>query len=168
MPTSENWSPEDSLIVNHCDFGGISFPQSHGLSGRGGIPKQHSGSLSKVGGIRETITVSIRVGSRLFINSVQFISVTQPWPTLCDPMDCSTPGLPVHHQLLESTQTYACWVSVAIQPSHPPPSPSPPSLNLSQHQSLFKWVNSSHQVAKVLEFQLQHQSFQWIFRTDFL
>ena len=83
-------------------------------------------------------------------------------------MNCSTPGLTVHHQLLEPTQTYVCWVSDTIQPSHPLPSPSPPALNLSQYQGLFKWVSSSHEVAKVLEFQLQHQSFQWIFRTDLL
>ena len=100
--------------------------------------------------------------------SIQFSSVAQSCPTLCDPMNRSTPGLPVHHQLPESTQTHVHWVSDAIQPSHPLSSPSPPALNLSQHQGLFKWVSSSHQVAKILEFQLQHQSFQWIFRTDFL
>ena len=77
-------------------------------------------------------------------------------------------GFLVHYQLLELTQIHAHWVGDAIQPSHPLSSPSPPAFNLSQHQSLFKWVSSSHQVAKVLEFQLQHQSFQWIFRTDFL
>ena len=76
-------------------------------------------------------------------------------------MDCSTPGLPVHHQFPESTQTYVHWVGDAIHPSHPLSSPSPPALNLSQHQGLFKWVSSLHQVAKVLELQLQHQSFQW-------
>ena len=75
-------------------------------------------------------------------------------------MNHSMPGLPVHHQLLEFTQTHVHWVSDAIQPSHPLSSPSPPALNLSQHQGLFKWVSSLHQVAKVLEFQLQHQSFQ--------
>ena len=91
----------------------------------------------------------------------QFSSVTQSCPTLCDPMNCSVPGLPVHHQLPESTQTHVRWVSDAIQPSHPLSSPSPPALNLFQHQGLFKWVSSLHQVAKVLEFQLQHQSFQW-------
>ena len=85
----------------------------------------------------------------------------------CDPMDCSTPGFPVHHQLPELAQTHVHWVGDAIQPSHPLSSPSPPALNPSQHQGLFKWVSSSHEVAKVLEFQLQHQSFQWIFRTDF-
>ena len=99
---------------------------------------------------------------------IQFSSVAQSCPTLCDPMNCSTPGLPVHHQLLEFTQTHVHWVGDAIQPSHPPSSPSPPALNLSQHQGLFKRVSSSHQVAKVLEFQLQHQSFQWTPRTDLL
>ena len=100
--------------------------------------------------------------------SVQFSSVAQSCPTLCDPVDCSTPGLPVHHQLPEFTQTHVHWVGDAIQPSPPLLSPSPPTFNLSQHQGLFKWVSSSNQVAKVLEFQLQHQFFQWIFRTDFL
>ena len=89
-------------------------------------------------------------------SSVQFTSVAQSCPTVCDPMNHSTPGLPVHHQLLESTQTHVHWVGDAIQPSHPLLSPSPPALNLSQHQGLFQWVSSSHQVAKVLEFQLQH------------
>ena len=83
-------------------------------------------------------------------------------------MDCSTPGLPVHHQLLELIQTHVHRVSNVIQPSHPLSSPSPPAFNLGQHQGLFKWVSCLHQMAKVLEFQLQHQYFQWIFRTDFL
>ena len=83
-------------------------------------------------------------------------------------MNGSTPGLPVLHQLPEFTQTHVHWVSDAIQPSYPLSSPSPPALNLSQHQGLFKWVSSSHQVAKVLEFQIQHQSFQWTPRTDLL
>ena len=95
-------------------------------------------------------------------------SVAQSCLTLCDPMDCSTPGLLVHHQLPELTQTHVHWVGDAIQPSHPLLPPSPPDFSLSQHQGLFKWVSSLHQVAKVLEFQLQHQFFQWIFRTDFL
>ena len=80
----------------------------------------------------------------------------------------SMPGLPVHHKLLEFTQTHAHWVGYAIQPSHLLSSPSPPALNLSQHQGLFQRVSSSHQVARVLEFQLQHQSFQWTLRTDIL
>ena len=83
-------------------------------------------------------------------------------------MDRSMPGLPVHQQLPELTQTHVHRVSDAIQPSHPLSSPSPLAFNLSPKQVLFKWVSSSHQVAKVLEFQLQHQSFQWIFRTELL
>ena len=101
-------------------------------------------------------------------SSVQFISVAQSFPTLCNPMNRSMPGLPVHHKLPEFTQTHVHRVSDAIQPSHPLLSPFPPALNPSQHQSLFQWVNSSHEVAKELEFQLQHQSFQWTPRTDLL
>ena len=86
--------------------------------------------------------------------SVQFSSVAQSCPTLWDPMDRSTPGLPVHHQLPEFTQTHVHWVGDVIQPSHPLPSPSPPAFNLSQDHGLFKWDSSSHQVAKVMEFQL--------------
>ena len=100
------------------------------------------------------------------LHSVQFSSVAQSCPTLCNPMNHSTPGLPVHHQLLKSTQTHVHRVGDAIRPSHPLSSPSPPAPNPSQHQGLFQWVNSSHEVAKVLEFQLQHQSFQWTPRTD--
>ena len=100
--------------------------------------------------------------------SAQFSSVAQLCPTLYDPMNRSTPGLPVHHQLSESTQTHVHRVGDAIQPSRPLLSLSPPALNLSQHHGLFKLVRSLHQVAKVLEFQLQHQSFQWTPRTDLL
>ena len=86
---------------------------------------------------------------------VQFISVAQSCPTLCDPMNHSTPGLPVHHHLPEFTQTHVHRVSDAIQPSHPLLSPFPPAPNPSQHQSFFQWVfSSSHEVAKVLQFQL--------------
>ena len=84
--------------------------------------------------------------------SVQFSLVSQSCPTLCDPMNCSTPGLPVHHQLPEFTQTHVHRVGDALQPSHPLSSPSPPAPNPSQHQSLFQWLNSSHKVAKVLGF----------------
>ena len=90
---------------------------------------------------------------------VQFCSVVQLYPTLCNSMDCSTPGFPVHHQPPEFIQTHVHWVGDAIRPSHPLLSPSP-AFSLFQHQGLFKWVSSSHQLAKVLEFQLQHQSFQ--------
>ena len=100
----------------------------------------------------------------VWFSSVQSLNCV--W--LCDPMDCSTPGLPVRHQLPEFTQTHVHWVSDTIQPSHPLSFPSPPTFNLSQHQGLFQWVSSSHQVAKVLEFQLQHQSFHWTSRTDLL
>ena len=99
------------------------------------------------------------------ISSVQS---NQSCPTLCNPMDWSTPDFPFHHQFPEPTQTHDHRVGGAIQPSHPLSSPSPPAFNLSQHQGLFQWVSSSHQVAKVLGFQFQHQSFQWIFRVDFL
>ena len=97
------------------------------------------------------------------ISAVQFSSVAQSCPTLCDPMNRSTPGLPVHRQLPEFTQTHVHCIGDAIQPSHLLSSPSPPAFNLSQHQGLFQWVSSSNQVAKVLEFQFQHQSFQWLF-----
>ena len=99
---------------------------------------------------------------------IQFSSVAQWCPTLCDPMNCSTPGLPVHHQLLEFTQTHVHRVRDAIELSHPLSSPSPPAPNPSQYHDLFQWINSSHEVAKVLEFQLQHQSFQWTPRADLL
>ena len=79
-------------------------------------------------------------------------SVAQSCPTLCDPMNRSTPGLPVHHQLSQFTQTHIHWVRDAIQPSHPLSSPSPTAPNPSQHQALFQWVNSLHEVAKVLDF----------------
>ena len=102
------------------------------------------------------------------LSSVQISSVTQSCLTLCDPMNRSTPGLPVHHQLSELAQTHVHRVSDAIQPSYPLSSPSPPAFTLSQHQGLFQWISSSHHVNKVLEFQLKHQSFQWIFRTNFL
>ena len=92
-------------------------------------------------------------------------SIAQLCPTLCDPVHCSMPGLSVHHQLLEFTQTPVHRVSDAIPPSHALSSPSP-AFNLSQHQGLCKWVISPHQVYKVLELQLQHQSLQWIFKTD--
>ena len=109
----------------------------------------------------------IRLKDIFFNNKIfmiWFSSVQSPncvW--LCDPMDCSMELTPI-----VVTQTHIHLAGDAIQPSHPPSSPSPPAFNLSQHQGLFKWVTSSHQVAKVLEFRLQHQSFQWIFRTAFL
>ena len=125
---------------------------------------------AKVFGVAKSWT-QLRTDAWLFTSRCfwfSFISVAQSCPTLHDPMNCSRPGLPVHHQLPEFTQTDVHWVGDAIQPSHPLLSPSPPTFNLSQHQGLFKWVSSSHEVAKVLEFQLQHQSFQWTPGTDLL
>ena len=105
---------------------------------------------------------SVLCTARLIV--VQLLS--RVW--LCDPMDCSAPGFPVLLHLQEFALTHVHWVRDAIQSSHPLLPPSPPALNLFQHQGHFQWVSSSHQVAKVLELQLQHQSFQWIFRVDFL
>ena len=105
---------------------------------------------------------------RFKFTSYQFSSVAQLCLTLCSHIDCSMPGFPVHHQLPEPAQTHVHRVGHAIQPSHPLSSPFPPAFNLSLHQGLLQWVHSSHQVTKVLELHLQHQSFQRIFRTDFL
>ena len=104
--------------------------------------------------------------NRLHFSSVQFSSVAQSCLTLYDPTNRNRPGLPVQHHLPEFTQTRVRWVRDAMQPSHPGSSPSSPAPNPSQHKGLFQWVNSSHQVAKVLEFQLYHQSFQRTPRTD--
>ena len=103
-----------------------------------------------------------------FHNSFSSVQFAQSCPTLCDPMCHSTPGLPVQYKLQEFTQTQVHWVSDAIQPIRALLSPSPPAFNLSQHQGLFQRVSSSHKVAQVLEFQLQHQSYQRIFTTDLL
>ena len=107
-------------------------------------------------------------GELLGLHYSQFSSVTQSCPTLCDPMDCSIPGFPVHHQHPELSQIQVHWVGDANQLSHPLSTPSLSAFNLSQHQDLFKWVSFSHQVIKELELQFQYQSFQWVFRTDFL
>ena len=126
------------------------------------IPRAYSNSCPSSQWCHPTISSSVipfssclqsfpASGSFPMSSSHQFSSVTQSCPTLCDPMNRSTPGLPVHHQLPESTQTHVRCVSDAIQPSHPLSSPSPPALSLSQHQGLFKWVSSPHQVAKVLQ-----------------
>ena len=123
--------------------------------------------IGKAGAFQKNIYFCFIDYAKAF-DCVQFSSITQSCPTLWDTINCSTPGLPVHHQLPESTQTHVHRVGDAMQPSHPLSSPSPPALNFSQNQGLFKWVNFLHEVAKVLKFQLQHQSFQWIFRTDLL
>ena len=118
--------------------------------------------------VAESLHCSPKTNTTVNWLSVKFSSVTQLCPTLCDPMNRSTPGLPVHHQLPEFNQTHVHRVNDAIQPSHPLLSPSPPAPKPSQHQGLFQWVNSSHELAKVFKFQLQHQSFQWTPRTDLL
>ena len=105
------------------------------------------------------LTIGLYTSNSKIWSIWDFSSVAQSCLTLCDLTNCSTPGLPVHHQLPEPTQTHVHWVSDAFQPSHPLSSPSPPAFNLSQLQGLFKWVSSSYQVTKVLEFQLQHQPF---------
>ena len=124
-------------------------------------------------GIKPTSLPSPALAGKFFTTSAtlrrwlcfhQFSSVTQSFLNVCNPMHRSTPGLPVHHQLPESTQTHVLWVSDAIQPYHPLLSPSPPAFNLSQHQGLFQRVSCLHQVAKVLE--LQHLSSQWILMID--
>ena len=131
------------------------------------LPLLHNSFPSLVASLSLSLSLFLCSGKFLWWY-LQFSTITQSCLTLCDPVDCSTPGFPVHHQLPELTQTHVHWVGDAIQPSHPLSSPSPPAFNLPQNQGLFQWVSSSHQVAKVLELQLQHQSFQWIFRTDFL
>ena len=94
-------------------------------------------------------------------------SVAKPSPTICDPIDCNIPGFSVLYYLLEFSQIHVLHVGDAIKPSHPLPPPSPFAFNLSQHQGLFHWVDSSHQETKVLELQLQHQFFQWIFTVEY-
>ena len=138
-----------------------------GVAGKGYLLKvQFTGSLTQLQCIFLMLqsSVSIPGFSDKRIRNTSLKKKKKNWPyssvqscELCDPMDRSTPGLPVHHQLLKSTQIHVHWVGDAIQPSHPLSSPSAPALNLSQHRGLFKWVSSSHQVAKVLEFQLQHK-----------
>ena len=110
---------------------------------------------------------AIELGKNADITLLQFSSVAHSCLTLYNIMDCGMPGFSGHHQLLGLAQTHVHWVKDAIQLSHPLSSPTLPTFNLSQHQGLFKWVSSLHQVAKVLEFQLQHQSLQWTPRTDF-
>ena len=144
------------------------FPKTHPYTNTGKrLERRHN--------IRDGYLHLVRLLSRsLCFSGDHFVTyqsvslVTRSCPTICDPMNCSMPGLPVHHQLLEFTQTHVHRVSDAIQSSHPLLSPFPPALNPSQHQSLFQWVNSSHEVAKVLEFQLQHHSLQRNPRVDLL
>ena len=121
-----------------------------------------------------SIVKSMNFGVRLFglksrlYHWLSDLVVVQLCPTLCDLMDCSMPGFIFLYCILEFAQTHVHWIGDAIQQSHPLSSPSPPALNHSQYQCLFQWVKSSHQMTKVLELQLWEQSFQWIFRVDFL
>ena len=158
---------EKNLPFNAGDIG--SFPKLRRSPGEGnGNPVQYSC-------LWNSLDIRAWWGHRLRHNlvakqqqSVQFSSVAQSCLTLCNPMNCRMPGLLIHYQFPEFTQTQVHWVREAIQPSHPLSSPSPPALNLSQHQGLFKWVRSSYQVAKVLKLQGQYQAFQWTPRTYFL
>ena len=136
---------------------GLMSVKSNGLSVASPTPQFKSINSSALNSLNGPTNISIH----------QFSSAAQSCLTLCDPTDCSTADLPVHHQFLEFTQTHDHWVSDAIQPNNHLIL-SPTTFNHSQHQSLFKWVSSLHQLAKVLEFQLQHQSFQWTPRTDVL
>ena len=155
-------SPED-LPDPGIKPGSPTFRQTlYHLNHQGSLNKQTNTKINKI-----PEPVRVRKVNGIGLGSVQFSSVTQSCLTLCNPMDYSMPGLPVHHQLPKLAQNHVHWVGDAIQPPHPLSSSSS-AFNLSQHHSLFQWISSSHQEAKVLEFQLQHQSFQWIFRTDFL
>ena len=145
-----------------------------GLPSMGSHRVRHDWSHLAAAAAWRNVWVSVKSQRSFFFTNILllihfrwFSSAPQSCPNLCNPIDCSIPGFPVHHQLPDLAPTHVHWVSNAIQPSHPLLSPSPPAFNLSQQQGLFQWVSSLHQVAKVLELQLQHQSFQ-IFRTDFL
>ena len=140
--------------------------QNSSFTNCGNIPWLRFTSSPPLKGREPCHCVHCRQEQRWWCAASGCCSVPKSCPALCNPMDCGTPSFPVHH-LLECVQIQVYWVSDATQPSHPLSSPSP-AFNLSQHQSLFQWVKSLHQVAKVLEFQLQHHSFQWIFMIDFL
>ena len=135
------------------------------------LPEKFHGQRTLVGytlrGLKESDRTE-HVHTPLIPLQSQFSSVAQSCLNLCDPMNCSTSDLPVHHQLPEFTQIHVHWVGDTIQPSHPLSSSSPPALNLSQHKGHVKWVSSLHQMAQELEFQLQYQSLQCIPRTDLL
>ena len=157
----------DGTGCHDLSFLNLNFKSAFSLSSFTFIRRLFSSSL--LSALRVVSSAYLRLLTFLLaiLIPVQFSLDAQSCLTLWDPMDCNTPGFPVHHELPELTQTHVHWVGDAIPPSHPLSSPSS-TFNHSQHQGLFKWVSSSHQVAKVLEFQLQHQSFQRIFRSDFL
>ena len=155
---------------------------SFGYITRSGITASYASSIFNIWGNCILFSLAVSPGFGILLQTLwgekcnvkSVSSGAQSCPTLCDPMDCSTPGFPIHHQLPELAQTHVHRDGDAIQSSHPLSSPSPAAFNLSQQQGLFQWSfpkvfsSSSHQMAKVLELQLHHQSFQWIFRTDFL
>ena len=136
--------------------------------GHSSLPVSFLNYSGRTGSIKIIRKTQNTLGCSPLDQDIQFSSVAQSCTTLCDPMDWGMPGLPVHHQLPEFTQTHVHPVGHATQPPQPLWSLSPPAFSLFQHQGLFQWVSSLHQVAKVLEFQLQHQSFHRMFRTDFL
>ena len=160
----ENGMTDDEMVGWHHRLNRYDFEQVLGVGNRQGSLAYCSSGVAKcrtwlnnwtdwnsVGKLDSHMQKN-ETGPLCYITSVQFSSGVQSCPTLCYPMDCSTLGLPVHRQLPEFTQTHVHCVSDAIQPSHPMLSPSPPAFNLSQHQGLFQWVGSPHQVARVLEF----------------
>ena len=141
------------MIQNKFPLGKVAFSLITFSLEAGDCFKKHAESIGNTFQIHSCKLAVFAPWSSCHLHSPQFSSA-QSCPTLCDPMNRSTPGLPAHHQLLEFTQTHVHWVSDAIQQSHPLLSPYPPAPNPSNHQSLFQWVNSLHEVAKVLEFQL--------------
>ena len=161
-PHLQGSSPLHNFLNNHCNVHSLAVPGPNALL----MLCVVSAALQPILNLNKKITWICFWSNIISISSVHSLSCiwlfATPWTT------CSTPGLHVPHQHPEFTQTHVHQVSDAIQPSHPLSSPSPPALNLSQNQGLFHWVSSSHQVAKVLEFQLPHQSFQWTPRTDLL
>ena len=158
-----------SYIHRTAPMLGVTWPQTSVMLPRVRIPALFSSfpHYFLLGAKKKKRWCSLSESVSPLLIPVQFSSVTQSCLTLCDPMDYSMPGFPVHHQLPELTQTHVHRIGVTVQPSNPLLSPSPPTFNLSLHQGLSQWASSSYQVAKVLEIQLQHQSFQWIFRTSF-
>ena len=150
------------------DFESYFKKSNRGISSNGEpLITSESVKDSWFGGAPWTMHVHLLVASLHTDFSWLFKLLCQLCLTLSDPMYCSTPGFPVLHHVPEFAETHVHWIGAVIQPSHPLSSPSPSAFSLSQHQGLFQWVDSSHQVAKVLELQLQHQSFQWIFRVNF-
>ena len=150
-------SPESQQDIPLCSFSLLCFPSAL-MRYDGHTKPQHI----------ITVYNLLSVDRQIHLCYHHCCSVTKLCLNLCGPMDCSMPGLPVQHQLPNLARTDVHWVSEAIQPSHPLLPSSPPAFDLSQHQGLFQWVSSLNQVARVLELQLQHQSFQWIFRVDIL